>query len=239
GAVERLRDRDARRRVADADGDRLGGREAVAVGHRRGDDVAAGGEARRGDRRARAERAGDARRPLDRRRAVAVLEVDRGAVEGDRPGGREAVRRRDDGEDRRRRVDGEGDRRRARLAAAVRGRGRDVVGADGGEPDGDGPAGAERALEVGRPGDRRREVAVDGVGRRGGEGGREVDREEPPVLRRGDGHGRRTVGDRQLHRGDAREAGRVPNRRRDRVRAAVEGGGGDAAARPEGAVDAR
>src|SRR5207237_7934659 len=75
GAVERLRDRDARRRVADADGDRLGGREAVAVGHRGGDDVAAAGEARRGDRRARAERAGDAGGPLDRRRAVAVLEV--------------------------------------------------------------------------------------------------------------------------------------------------------------------
>src|SRR5207249_8010456 len=90
-----------------------------------------------------------------------------------------------------------------------------------------------------RPHERGPEVAVDVVGRRGGEGGGEVDREEPPVLRRGDGHGRRTVGDRQLHRGDARQAGRVPDRRGDRVRAAVEGGGGDAAARPEGAVDAR
>src|SRR5207302_3032472 len=108
--------------------------------------------------------AGDVRRPADRAGPVAVLEVDRSAAEGDRPGSGEAVGRRDDGEDRRRSVDGDGDRRGACLPAAVRGRGRDVVGADDGEPDGDGPAGAERAVEVGGSGYRRGEVAVRGGG---------------------------------------------------------------------------
>src|SRR5205814_9968800 len=57
--VGRLGDGHAGRRVADTDRDRLGRGEIVAVGHRRGDDVAAGGEACRGDGRPRAERAGD------------------------------------------------------------------------------------------------------------------------------------------------------------------------------------
>src|SRR5205823_1192652 len=210
-----------------------------AVGGRGRDDVGARRERAEGDAAARADRAVPARGPGDDRGEAAVLQVAGGGGEGGRRADLEdrAARGRGDG-DGGRGVDDDRDRHAGALAAAVRDRGDDRVGPRAERARGDAAARPEDAVAARDPGDARGEVAVLGVGRRGGEG------DGGPRLvvgaaRRGRDRDVRGRVDRDGDRRTARLARGVGGRGGDDVRAGRERAHRHARARAEEAVPAR
>src|SRR5205823_1376187 len=210
-----------------------------AVGGRGRDDVGARRERAEGDAAARADRAVPARGPGDDRGEAAVLQVAGGGGEGGRRAGLEdrAARGRGDG-DGGRGVDHDRDRHAGALAAAVRDRGDDRVSPRAERARREAAAGPEDAVPARDPRDACGEVAVLGVGRRGGEG------DGGPRLvvgaaRRGRDRDVRGRVDRDGDRRAARLAGGVGGRGGARVDAGRERARRDGGAGAEHAVAAR